>query len=260
MNERPSGETRDQKVADTSIFLELDKNTQVKLLRALHGEGLADSKNNIWERLIVGGELALLGLNVREELTDEEKRLFIQELNSLRGELEEKAVPIDYTDLARSIYRFQNIGLEFNPLTEEEREGIMGLPDLFRQNKELRGHLNYLPQIASALGKNVTELSQPEDFILARQAIEGDLRNTRGTSREFEVMALAGLLVEISDQEAENLINNQMWSQELWEDVRAMIENLKTSSEENSGYILVRLLPPFLRMDSFIEKQKSRQV
>lgn len=236
---------------------ELDTLTRENLIKSMHGEGLSNSKDNIWEKIVVAGELSLVGIDVKNELSVPEKESFKKELSDLREKLKESGDDLDYIDLARCVYRFKNIGLDFDDLTEDEIRHIEELPEIFRKNSQLHGHLNYLPQVTLSIEGDLGRIAGENDFVLARQAIESDLRANSGSDKELEIMVFAGLLVETNEQEAEKLINSNFWPKERWSDVVEMMNNLKKSEKDNSAYMLARLLPQFLKMRKFIEGHKK---
>jgi hypothetical protein len=215
-------------------------------------ETLKAEKSDYWEKIIMAGEMASLGINVLDNLSEEEKEKMREKLEKVRTELKENKDKKNYIDLARGIYRFKNIGLDYPELTNEEKEILENLPMLFRQDKEWHGHLNYIPQIAKALNKSADEISSKEDHELARKFLEEKLKE--GGEEELMNMIFTGLLVELDEDETEKLLKSENWHEDRWQEVLKMIEEAKNNEQ---GYFLLRHLQPLRKLVEFRKNIKN---
>ena len=221
-------------------IVKIDEKTKGILFDTLKNE------DDSWKKIIVAGEMALLDINVADNLSWEDKDVMKQELERTRAELKKTEDKKEYIDLARCIYRFQNIGLDYPELTDEEKKILENLPRLFRQDPEWHGHLNYIPQIAKAIDKNVDDISAKNDYKLARKHIEEKLQE--GGEEELKSMIFTGLLAELSKEEANQLLNSEHWNEKRWPEVLKIIQDTKDNEQ---GYLLARYLPPLKKLIKF---------
>lgn len=241
-----------EKIINEEDVTKIDKETKEILFNTFSKIHLKeDDKGGYWEKIIVAGEMALLNIDVIDNLSKEEINGMKKELENIRIKLKAAKDQKDYIDLARCIYRFQNIGLDYPELTDEEKQALENLPQFFRQDKAWHGHLNYTPQIAQALGKNINEISSDADYRLARQSIEEDLQ--KGEKKELMAMIFSGLLVELNKKEAAKFLDSKYWHEERWQEV---LELIKKARENKDGYFLARCLPPFKKLIEFKKNQK----
>lgn len=227
---------------DISNINEKDREVLLGTLKA--------EKSDYWEKIIMAGEMALLGIDVLDNLSEEDKEKMRQELEGVRTRLKEAKDKSGYIDLARCVYRFQNIGLDYPELTDEEKGILEGLSRFFRQDQKWHGHLNYIPQIAQAVDKNIDEISSQDDYKLARKYLEEKLRE--GGEEELKNMIFSGLLVELNKKEAEKLLNGEYWNENRWTEVLKMIKEAK---DNKYGYLLARYLPPLKKLIDFRERK-----
>jgi len=230
-------------------ILNIDEETKRILLETMKAE-----KGDYWEKTIIAGEMALLGMNVLDNLSEEDKEKMRQELENVRASLKDTEDKEDYVDLARGIYRFKNIELNYPQLTDKEKEILESLPALFRQNPEWHGHLNYIPQIAKALNKNIDEISNNKDYELARKYIEEKLKEDG--EEELMNMILSGLLVELNEDEAKKLLKSESWHENRWSEVLKMVREAKNNEQ---GYFLARCLSPLRKLIEFRENINFRK-
>lgn len=211
-------------------------------------------KGKIWEALIVAGEMALSGIDTKRLLQKDQVEKAQNELKQLRAKIKEENNPDEYIDLARCIYRFQNIGIDFPELNDEEREKLKNLPEYIRTNPDYpKEHLAYLPQIASAIEQDIKTLKKPTDASIVRKEIELDIENKKGDELQFHSMIVGGgLLAQFDSNEAKKLIESEVWKKSKeWQDVLSYFTKIK---EEKNGWHLARLLP---QMQSLIKLRRG---
>lgn len=202
------------------------------------------AKDDIWNAIIVAGEMTLAGIEIKTELNYEQIEKMKDELEQLRDKLKNDSDPGNYIDLARCIYHFQNIGLDFPKLSDEEIKKLQSLPDTFRTDSEWpKTHLAYIPQIASALNQGIDSLKKPSDAGIVREQLEQDIISKQGGEKQLDSMIIgAGLLAQFDNEEVKNLLQSDAWKNGLkWTELLDYFQKLK---QEKNGWHLARLLPP----------------
>ena len=200
--------------------------------------------NEIWEAIIVAGEMSLIGIDVKSQLNDEQRSKMVEELQSLRDKAAKDEDPYLYIDLARCIYRFKNIGINFPDLNTEEMQKLQNLPDTIRNDKEWpKDHLAYIPQIANAINQDVNSLKQPNDAITVRQELEQDIAEKENDDKQFHSMIIGGgLLAQFDNNQAIELFQSKAWKNgKQWPEI---LDYFKKISQEENGWQMARLLPP----------------
>lgn len=213
------------------------------------------ANNDIWETIIVASEMALAGFEVKTLLQEAQIKKMKEELQQLREKIKEEPDPEKYIDLARCVYRFQNIGIDYPELNDEELDKLKSLPEQIRTNNVLpKAHLAYIPQIASALDQDIETLKNPTDANIIRKEIELDIKAKAGDELQFHSMVIGGgLLTQFDQSEAKKLIESEAWRDgREWSDILNYFEKIK---KEKDGWKLARLLPP---MQSLIKLHQQK--
>ncbi|MCK5416196.1 hypothetical protein KAI92_02090 [Candidatus Parcubacteria bacterium] len=201
-------------------------------------------ENNTWDAIIIAGEMALAGLDIRALLKDTQIKEMQDELQRLRDNIKKENNLDEHIDLARCIYRFQNIGIAFPELNKQEQNIIKNLPNFIRTTAEWpKGHLVYMPQIASALNQNIESIKESSDSDIVRQEIELDIEKQKNDELLFHSMIIGGgLLAQFDRDAAEKLIQSKAWENgKSWSDILDYFKKIKNN---NNGWQLARLLPP----------------
>ena len=215
------------------------------------------TENDIWNATIVAGEMALAGIEIKAALNDEQIKKINSELEQLRHKLKDDNEPGNYINLARCIYRFQNIGLNFPDLNEEEIENCGNLPEIFRTDpKWPKTHLAYIPQIASAINGNIDSLKKPCDASLVRNQLEQTITIKKG---QIDSMIIgAGLLAQLDTEEAKKLLQSDAWKHcPKWTELLDYFQKL---TQEQSGWHVSRLLPPMQTLIKLHQAEYSNKV
>jgi len=76
---------------------------------------------------------------------------------------------------------------------DEEKNGIVIYQKFFRADEKLHEHLMYLPQIAAALGVDLSEIKSEKDGAVIRQEVEKKFSDKKGMET-FNYYALSGFL------------------------------------------------------------------
>jgi hypothetical protein len=196
----------------------------------------------IWEAIIVAGEMALSGSNPKEILSGEQIEGMQEELRQLRERIAKSNNKEELLDLARCVYRFKNIGINFPSLNDWEIEKLKKLPNIIKEdNKWPKEHLAYIPQIAGAINIDPKKLKEPEDAEIARVAMENDILSKSEPDSQIESMIICGgLLAQFDKQEASKLIENEIGKTKEWTD---LIEYFGKLREKKDGWRFARLLP-----------------
>ena len=236
--------------------LSIDKAFKNKAFSLLHQTEIKGEKDDIWEKIIIANELKLSGANVEKELSSGEEQDMSEELANLREKLKNSTDPLDYIDLARCVYRFKNLNIPLEKLNANEKEGVLNLPNIFRDSPELCGHLAYLPQIASALDTDLEEIKKSQDGLLLRQAIETRFAAENDRIKKFNSLALSGLLVDLDATEFKRFIEGNNWNQEDWHKTVNYLIDLKNSPKREDTYTFLRLINPARKVLNFLEKNK----
>jgi hypothetical protein len=209
-------------------------------------------KDNVWNAIITAGEMALLGIDVKKNLNNEMVDKIQNLLSELRKKLKDKNDQDDYLDLARTVYRLKNIGLDFPTLNNEEIEKLKTLPKLIRNDKDWQiNHLAYIPQIAAATNENPNSLKHSGDATLVEKDSEQDIVSKQGDDeKQFHSMIICGGLLAQFDTDATNkLLESEAWKNgKSWTEILNYIKKLK---QEKNGYFLARLLPPMQALIKF---------
>lgn len=201
-------------------------------------------KDNIRDAIIIAGEMALAGFNVRALLQEDQINKMKEKLQQLRERIKSESDPNKYIDLARHIYRFRNMGIDIPEFNDHERKILENLPDLIRTGTEFpRAHLAYVPQIARALNQQINDFKKATDSKLLRKEIESDITAYQGDEHQFHSMIIGGgLLAQFDRDEAKKLLKSKSWKDgKKWPDIINYFEKIK---QENNGWYLARLLPP----------------
>lgn len=235
-------------------ILNLDQAFEEKAFSLLHQTDIKNETDNVWEKIIIANELKLLGSDIEAELSSAEKQNMSKELSNLRENLKNSNNPIDYIDLARCLYRFKNLNIPYEKLNNKERDGILKLPELFRSDKDLRGHLAYLPQIAASLDVNIDDIKKESDGLLVRQEIENKILD-QDQKEKFNSMALSGLLLDLDSDEFKKMVNSESWSKDSWNDTVKYLTGLKNSPEKNDWYVFLRLANSANKVIRFLNKK-----
>ena len=215
------------------------------------------TKNDIWNAIIVAGEMALAGIEIKAELNDEQIEKINSELEQLRNKLKKDNEPGNYIDLARCMYRFQNIGLDFPNLDDEEIKKLQDLPEIFRTDpKWPKTHLAYIPQIASVINRNIDSLKKPGDASLVRNQLEQTIISKNG---QIDSMIIgAGLLAQLDTEEAKKLLQSDAWKHcPKWTELLDYFQKL---TQEQSGWHVSRLLPPMQTLIKLHQAEYSNKV
>ncbi len=213
-------------------------------------------KDKNWEAIIIASEMASSGIDTKELFEKDYIEKAQNELQQLRIKIKEDNNPDEYIDLARLIYRFQNLNIDFPDLNKEEQEKLRDLPEYMRTNLDYpKEHLAYIPQIASAVEEDVEALKKPTDSSIVRQEIELDIKNKKGNKSQFHSMVIGGgLLAQFDSSEAKKLIKGDTWKTgKEWQDILNYFKEIK---EEKNGWYLARLLP---QVQSLIKLRRENQ-
>jgi hypothetical protein len=213
-------------------------------------------KGRVWEAIIIAGEIASSGMDTKKLLKQDQIEKAQNELKQLRAKIKAEDNPNEYIDLARCIYRFQNIGIDFPELNDDEREKLKNLPEYMRTNQNYpKEHLAYIPQIASAIGQKMETLKKPADANIIREKIEQDIISKKERESQFHSMIIGGgLLAQFDSNEAKKLLESKVWKEDKkWQDVLNYLEKIKA---EKNGWFLARLLP---QVQSLIRLKRENQ-
>jgi hypothetical protein len=200
-------------------------------------------KDKNWEAIIVANEMALSGINTKKLFKEEYIKKAQNELQQLRIKIKENNNPDEYIDLARLIYRFQNLNINFPNLDKEEQEKLKNLPEYIRNNPNYpKEQLAYIPQIANAAKQDIETLKKPNDAKIIRKKIELDIENKKENDSQFHSMIInGGLLAQFDSSEAKKLTESDIWKDgKEWQDILNYFKKIK---EEKNGWYLSRLLP-----------------
>jgi len=207
--------------------------------------------DNVWNAIITAGEMALLGIDVKKNLNDGMVGKMRDLLAGLRKKLKDNNNPDDYIDLARTVYRLKNIGIDFPDLNKEEVEKLRTLPELIRQTPDWSiSHLAYIPQIAAAINEDYNLLKHPGDADLVEKYSEKDILENQNSDKQFSSMIICGGLLAKFDADAtKELLESEAWKNgKSWTEILNYFEKLK---REKNGYFLSRLLPPMQSLIKF---------
>src|SRR3989338_209356 len=181
------------------------------------------TKNDIWNAIIVAGEMALAGIEIKAELNDEQ----IEKKNS---ELEQ---------IPNKIKKLQD------------------LPEIFRTDpKWPKTHLAYIPQIASVINRNIDSLKKPGDASLVRNQLEQTIISKNG---QIDSMIIgAGLLAQLDKEEAKKMLRSDAWKHcPKWTELLDYFQKL---TQEQSGWHVSRLLPPMQTLIKLHQAEYSNKV
>lgn len=200
------------------------------------------NKGKVWEAIIIASEMVLSGIDIRKQLNQDQIEKAQNELKQLRTKIKTENNPNEYIDLARCIYRFQNISIDFPKLNDDEREKLKNLPEYIRTNKNYpKEHLVYIPQIASAIGQKMETLKKPTDANIVREEIAQDIINKKDEFQLHSMIIGGGLLAQFDSNEAKKLLESKVWKEtKKWQDILDYLEKIKV---EKNGWFLARLLP-----------------
>jgi hypothetical protein len=244
-----------EKEANVENNLSLDTAFEKEALSLLHKTDIKGQDDNVWEKIIIANELKLLGSDVEGALNPEEKEKMIAELSNLRKELKSSGDPVDYIDLARCIYRFKNLNISYDELDDEEKNGIVNLPEIFRADEKLHEHLMYLPQIAAALGVDLSEIKSEKDGAVIRQEVEKKFSDKKGMET-FNYYALSGFLRDVDGEEFKKMIAGEYWQKNSWDKTVNYLINLKNSLKKEDWYVFLRFVNAANKVANFLENNK----
>jgi hypothetical protein len=231
-----------------SELLTVNSETKNTMLQSLNDFFEAD---DVWNAIITAGEMALLGIDIKKDLDKGMIEKIQNLLAELRKRLKDNDDPDDYIDLARTVYRLKNIGIDFPDLNSEEIEKLRILPELIRHTSDWDiGHLAYIPQIAAAINEDPDLLKHQDDGDLVEKYSEQDIVKNQDDDKQFSSMIICGgLLAKFDVDAAKKLLESEAWKNgKSWTEILNYFEKLE---REKNGYFLARLLPPMQSLIKF---------
>lgn len=230
--------------------LEVDEETEKLLVQSQANQHIKNMKaTEYFERVLVAGEMTELGLDSKQNFSEEDLENIQKDLTGFRQEfMQEKN---SYIGLAKYLYRLDQVGIQYPPLSNEEVEKLQSIPKYLRQHPE-NGNLVYLPQLAHVLGVPLTEIADKNDGQLVKEYLQQEL--AIGGKEEIKAIMVTGMLQDLDPTALEELIKSVFWKEKNWGQALELVEQYK---QEKQGYILARSLPALKKLQSVIERIKS---
>lgn len=225
--------------------LEIDTEVEKLLIEAQVDKHIKNySEAEYFERVLVAGEMTELGLDAKKNFSEHELENIQKDLVAFREECKQGSEL--HIGLVKYLYRLNQVGVGYPPLTSKEIERLTTIPHYLRQHPE-NGNLVYLPQLAAVLEIALSELADKNDGQLVKEYLQQEF--AKGGEEEMKAIMVSGMLQDLDPRALEELIKSDYWKEDSWQKAIQLVKKYK---HEKDGYALARSLPSLKKLQSAI--------